>query len=143
LGIMMRRTPTPADRSDARWFRASPPSVAKAREFVRGCMADAHAADCVVEDAQLVVSELATNALRHTGTRFCVTVDIRPAGEDTLIRVGVEDQDPTPPVVRQAAPDAVSGRGLQIVDQCADFWGHHGLATGGKVVFAELRVPTR
>lgn len=132
-----------ADYSEARWFGPTPPSVAKAREFVRGRMTAAHATDCAVEDAQLVVSELATNALRHTGTPFCVTVDIRPAAGETWIRVGVEDDDPTPPVVRPAAPDAVSGRGLQIVDRCADRWGYHGLATGGKVVFAELRVAGR
>ena len=67
----------------------------------------------------VMVSELAANAVRHTGSHFTVTVDRLP----DRIRVEVGDSGPGDPVVRAPDPAELSGRGLQIVRALAADWG--------------------
>lgn len=67
----------------------------------------------------LMVSELAANAVRHSGTHFTVTID-RSA---ELIRVAVTDRGAGSPVVRTPEPIEPSGRGLQIVQALSADWG--------------------
>src|SRR5579871_4622588 len=57
-------------------------SVPKARRFIASALSalPALAAD-VQESVMLMVSELATNAVRHTGQRFTVCIDV---GEDSV-----------------------------------------------------------
>ena len=73
----------------------------------------------MTETALLLVSELATNAIRH-GTppiRLSLRLD-----RDRL-RVEVTDSSPSLPELVQAGPDQVTGRGLQIVQLLAARWG--------------------
>jgi anti-sigma regulatory factor (Ser/Thr protein kinase) len=111
-----------------RRFPCAPESVAAARLFVATTLADASRVE-VVEPARLVVSELATNAIRHAGTDFGVEVDVGP-----VVRVAVSDQQPGElPPVTTLEPTSSSGRGLGIVAALADRWGVESLAAGKRV----------
>ena len=68
---------------------------------------------------ELLTSELATNAVRHAGTSFTVTVEQL----DHEIRVAVTDGSSAAPTPRAPSPAEPSGRGLHILDVLADSWG--------------------
>jgi hypothetical protein len=87
-----------------------------------------------VDDAALVVSELATNAVVHARTPFTVAVSVSTES----VRITVRDMSPTPPIPRHSEPTASSGRGLGLVATLSSCWGAE-LMTDGKVVWAELR----
>jgi hypothetical protein len=55
------------------------------------------------------------------------------------VRLRVEDRSVVRPVVRTAAPDAATGRGLFIVEQLTSRWGVE-LHRDGKAVWVELDV---
>lgn len=61
---------------------------------------------------ELAVSELASNAVLHARTPFTVTVERLDDG----VRISVTDGDPSVPTVRHVEPDAVTGRGMAIVE---------------------------
>jgi anti-sigma regulatory factor (Ser/Thr protein kinase) len=90
-----------------------------AREFVTG-QAGALPGE-VVADAELLVSELVTNAVRHGRPVITVYVDLEPP----FIAVSVQDEGRTlpPQNATLSAPTSVSGRGLFLVDQIASRWG--------------------
>ena len=90
------------------------------------------------DDAVLMASELATNALVHTasgsGGRFAVSV-YRDGG---LARVEVWDGgSATAPVARPGNRDGESGAGLGLVEMLARCWGHRG-GPRGRVVWFEV-----
>jgi hypothetical protein len=55
------------------------------------------------------------------------------------LRVEVHDSSERRPDKRPIDADSEMGRGLHIVEQLANAWGHHPLATAGKVVWFELQ----
>lgn len=83
--------------------------------------------------AELLVSELVTNAVVHGGGRFSLEVEVRPGG----IRIAVADRSPSPPVVRTAASVQEHGRGMAIVAALASAWGTD-RRRRGKAVWVEL-----
>ncbi|MEV7596672.1 ATP-binding protein [Kitasatospora sp. NPDC089797] len=113
-------------------------SVAAARRFV-GAQLREWGLDDVVDDAAVIVSELATNSLR-TGCHTRMLVGLRhPA--DHIVRILVGDGSRTMPVMLQAGPDATSGRGLALVHRLTrGRWGV-ALLPHGKVVHADLAIP--
>jgi anti-sigma regulatory factor (Ser/Thr protein kinase) len=111
-------------------FEPTAANVVRARMLVRSAHADLPPG--MLERLELVVSELASNAVIHAETRFDVRLTI---GEP--IRVEVIDGSPIPPVVRHPVRLDLGGRGLIIVDAAADRWGFD-LVDDGKVVWAEL-----
>jgi serine phosphatase RsbU (regulator of sigma subunit)/anti-sigma regulatory factor (Ser/Thr protein kinase) len=117
---------------------ATPAAAADARAFVRGSLGTWHADEDVVQNAELVVSELVTNAVTHTGTAPGLVL----AREPGLLRISVSDSSTRHPSPRDAEPDAVGGRGMGIVDVLARAWGT--TPTGeGKEVWAELPLERR
>lgn len=115
-------------------FRAGPDAPFAARHFVTGLLERrpyGHRAP--VDDAQLVVSELATNSVVHAGTPFSVSVSC----DGVAIRISVHDRSLTRPIVRDTGPTAPSGRGLRLVAAVARDWGVES-APDGKTVWAEL-----
>ncbi len=106
--------------------------VARARRLA---VAAAERVGVDVEDAALLVTELASNALRHGGPG--VDLWVRPLAGGGL-RVEVVDGHATAlPVVRTPELDAEGGRGLLIVQALARDWGTDRLSAG-KCVWFEL-----
>ena len=100
-----------------RSFVADPRSVAHARRFARALLEEWGAPE-LRDNAALVVSELVTNAVVHTGTT--AVVDLRLDAQ--TLRVEVEDQHPSralPTGVASPDGDAESGRGLLITSALA------------------------
>jgi anti-sigma regulatory factor (Ser/Thr protein kinase) len=100
-----------------RSFPAELGSVKAARHFARAALSDVPpaAADAV----ELLVSELATNSIKHADTAFELVVELS-ASE---VIVEVTDNGPGEPSPRDPAPTDPSGRGLRIVDLMSDKWG--------------------
>jgi anti-sigma regulatory factor (Ser/Thr protein kinase) len=122
-----------AARQKRRVFAGSRDQVRRAREFVARTL-DACPA---VADAVLLTSELATNAVTHTGSgdggHFTVTV----YRSGTWARIEVRDAgSATKPAAWPRVTGAESGYGLELVDLLASRWGHAG--GRGRVVWFEL-----
>jgi MEDS: MEthanogen/methylotroph, DcmR Sensory domain/Histidine kinase-like ATPase domain len=82
-----------------------------ARHFVADVLARWGHAEALLEDARLVVTELATNAVLHARSPFSVTA----RAEGPRVRVSVRDRSPIRPTLREHDPTALSGRGLRLV----------------------------
>jgi anti-sigma regulatory factor (Ser/Thr protein kinase) len=129
VGLGGYRSRVSADPVTAR-FPAQRASVSSARQFVTDTLVDAGVTS-VLDDARLLISELATNAVVHAATDFSVSVHIL-AGR---LYVEVRDGDPTDLAVERESPEpALSGQGLKIVRRLADSWGSR-VEDHGKVVW--------
>jgi anti-sigma regulatory factor (Ser/Thr protein kinase) len=122
---------------------AVPESARRARDFTRTTLEDWDMA--ALEDvAELVVSELVTNSLRHGVLSSRWLPDQHPIGltllrRDPYLMCLVTDPDPGGPVLMQPGASAESGRGLQVVESCSEAWGWQSVEGAGKVVWVLLR----
>jgi anti-sigma regulatory factor (Ser/Thr protein kinase) len=118
-----------------RTFPAIPQSVHAARRFaidtLSGCPSS------ILDAVELMVSELATNCVRHERTSFHITI----LGSSREIRVEVTDSGTGTPTMRSPGPDEPSGRGLQIVDMLSASWGVQPERPAGKTVW--FTIPAR
>jgi anti-sigma regulatory factor (Ser/Thr protein kinase) len=73
----------------------------------------------VIERAELLVSELVSNAIRHAGSGSRVLLVDGPA----WVRIEVYDHGPGGAVLRTPGLDELGGRGLLLVQTIADRWG--------------------
>jgi anti-sigma regulatory factor (Ser/Thr protein kinase) len=122
-----------ADDAAAR-FRVGSDAPLAARHFVTGLLERRpYRNRAPIGDAQLVVSELATNSVLHARTPFSVSV----RRDGSAIRISVRDRSLTLPIMRDGGPTALSGRGLRLVAAVAQNWGVE-TASDGKTVWAEL-----
>lgn len=105
----------------------------------------------LVEAAEVVVSELMTNALEASlpgqGRRGVSSVvsplELRLSAEGTHLRIEIRDHIPDPPIlVEDPDIDDERGRGLLLVDNYCEVWGYHRLSTGGKVVWCLIGPPS-
>lgn len=88
----------------------------------------------LAETLVLLVSELVTNAVVHTGASAWLRVG-RPADAPTpgTVRVEVLDRSARPPHPRRAAEADTGGRGLELVDCLADRWGWQADGAGKRI----------
>lgn len=109
--------------------------VPRARHFVRDGVhrLDWHHGQ---DSAELLTSELVTNAIRHGSGEVSVSL----SRENDLLRVRVTDDSRDAPVMAPPDPLAAGGRGLWLVDELSSDWG---VATEqqGKTVWFELSRP--
>jgi anti-sigma regulatory factor (Ser/Thr protein kinase) len=105
-------------------------AAAKARRFVAETMR-AWGCDDAIPDAELLVSELVTNAVLHARSATRVTIE----RDGATLRFSVYDSSPTRPRLRDYGPEAVTGRGLLLVDRIARRWGVEPDAAGKCVWF--------
>lgn len=116
-------------------IRPDPAEVGRARRWARsrlaGCGIDVD--EPLAETVVLLVSELVTNAVVHTG-RPAV---LRLALDGTQVRLEVVDTSARAPVPRCVDGDATGGRGLALVDGLADRWGWSSEGAG-KRIWCEL-----
>lgn len=99
-------------------FKHRPESVTQARRFVNEVLRDA--APEVRDVVVLMVSELASNCIRHTDSEFDLTIS--QSGDE--IRVETTDCGGGEPKLRTPDPTDPSGRGLQIIDIFSAAWGY-------------------
>ncbi|WP_116213305.1 ATP-binding protein [Streptomyces olivoreticuli] len=128
-----------------------PRSAWIARITLRGVLSS-HELNELRDDAELLTSELVTNAYRYSDGP--VELRIRELPEEG-VRISVWDTNPDipepfgRPVIRPVAPrraaETTYGRGLLIVRRCADNWGSHSIGEGwsgpgfrGKWLWCEL-----
>ena len=129
-------------RQDGFALPALPSSVSRARDHVCRQLRSWGFPEDLGHTAQLVISEFFTNAVQHTQSSS-IMCSLR-LGERQL-RIEVLDEGATGegPCPREAAPDAVDGRGLQLVGALADAWGVASAGhRAGRMVWAELSVDT-
>jgi anti-sigma regulatory factor (Ser/Thr protein kinase) len=94
----------------------------------------------LADTAELLATELISNAVRHTKGPAA----LRVRWSAGVLRIGAWDADPAPPeppVPLEQITDLEEGRGLALVRACADLWGWQPLAregNRGKVVWCEL-----
>jgi anti-sigma regulatory factor (Ser/Thr protein kinase) len=92
-------------------------SVSRARQFVRSALGQLD--EDIIDTAELLTSELATNAIVHGHTSF----DVMVSEADGTLRVAVSDQSGRMPVLLSPDERDVHGRGLLILDRLAHQWG--------------------
>jgi anti-sigma regulatory factor (Ser/Thr protein kinase) len=125
----------------SRLFAGRPESVREARRFAWTFVADQISGE-LAHSVELVVSELCTNAVEHTasgrpGGWFVLELEVHP----DHVRVVVIDKGApsnVPALVGAAAElDAVSGRGLFIVEALSKAWGSE-LVLVGRRIWADV-----
>ncbi|MFK4104637.1 SpoIIE family protein phosphatase [Streptomyces sp. NPDC019531] len=114
-----------------------PVEVGRARAVVREQLHEWGLAK-LVDSAELLVSELVTNAVRHSHHR---PVELRLVRGDTLL-CEVDDDDHELPSLLSAGPTDEHGRGLRVVSTLAREWGAS-RTKAGKTVWFELTLPRR
>ena len=89
----------------------------------------------VVEVAQVLTSELVTNAVQHG--RGPIRMSVACDGSSLTVRVA--DDGAEAPVVRDRDLDASRGRGMQLIEALATQWGTEPVGGGaGKAVWFTL-----
>ncbi|MFZ3570842.1 ATP-binding protein [Streptomyces sp. BH097] len=90
----------------------------------------------LADDAELALTELIANVVRHVPGRNCT---VRMMRADAGVRVEVADAHPVLPEPQDRGECAESGRGLAIVAAVVDRWGvvPHRASGGGKTVWFE------
>ncbi|WP_030236391.1 MULTISPECIES: ATP-binding protein [unclassified Streptomyces] len=121
-------------------IRPDPAEVGRARQWARSRLAGSgiRADESLAETLILLVSELVTNAVVHTGCPAVLRLSLPGAATgEAIVRLEVADRSLRAPVPRCADDDATGGRGLALVDGLADRWGWSAEGAG-KRIWCEL-----
>ncbi|MFJ6510637.1 ATP-binding protein [Streptomyces sp. NPDC091406] len=119
-----------------------PAEVGRARRWARSRLVGSGIGDDepLAETLILLISELVTNAVVHTGCPAVLRMLFGGAGASGAagtVRVEVADASDCPPLQRHAEGEDTGGRGLELVDGLADRWGW--LPEGaGKQIWCEV-----
>jgi anti-sigma regulatory factor (Ser/Thr protein kinase) len=103
------------------------PATPRVAFLVRRALAYLDLPQPILEDAQLLASELVTNSIRHAGLDATDEVRIRATRSGSKLRIDIYDRssaelNPLAGSIRPA-PGSVSGWGLYLVDHMANRWG--------------------
>jgi hypothetical protein len=132
-------------------FAAIPTAAGDARAFTISVL-HTWGLPHLIETAELLVSELITNAVKHAGGVMDPPDDLSGLKVPPVIMsvslfdallVQVWDISGEPVVRRTVAGDDIGGRGLDLVDALAKEWGCDVLETGGKVVWFAIDLEVR
>ena len=115
-------------------LRPEPASAGLARRFVGATLTEWQLTD-VSDVITLLASELVTNAILHARS----AMELRLARVDNRVRVEVRDSSPIEPVLRVYEDEAMTGRGLALVESFSSRWGVEPTPAGKAVWF---EVPT-
>jgi hypothetical protein len=106
----------------------------------------------VVDTAELLTSELVTNAVRATGVldpkadptelRGVSLIRIQVTAFEGSVFLAVWDSDPTMPLIEAHDMDDEHGRGLLLVSALSRRWSAYPSPQGGKVVWCEIELPS-
>jgi anti-sigma regulatory factor (Ser/Thr protein kinase) len=116
-------------------FDAARDSPGEARRKVIMALRGRGCGDVLIQDAAVVVTELAANAVVHASSSFSVSVSLR----DSTLRVDVADSRPI--AAGQDGKNWVprQGHGLGLIDAICVRWGTD-ITAEGKVVWGELQL---
>ncbi|MCZ3389432.1 MAG: ATP-binding protein [Actinomycetia bacterium] len=119
---MQKELDSPQDLSVPWRLPADPASVTLARHATRRHLTAVGVKNPdLIDTAELLVSELTSNVVKHTGGR----PTLRVVQRGDLIRIEVSDDRPSEiPVEQDMDIDAESGRGLLLVSSLATSWGY-------------------
>jgi serine phosphatase RsbU (regulator of sigma subunit)/anti-sigma regulatory factor (Ser/Thr protein kinase) len=135
IAILMARLRRISSDRHVTWSLAPKLTAARrARSLIRRPLRQWGLAE-LIPAAELVVSELVTNAVRYAQSK----ISLRLVLEGALF-CEILDDSAALPRLRQAAEDDERGRGLQVVSQVAQRWGTRRTGSG-KVVWCELALP--
>lgn len=115
--------------------RADPRAARAARDVIARFVASSELVD-IRDTCVLLVSEVVTNALRHTDGQVVLELWLFPE----RLRVEVSDETSRGPVVGGGDLLDDSGRGIPLMDALSDRWGTAPQGDG-KVVWFELDLP--
>lgn len=122
-------------RFERRVFPGRTDQIAQARDFTRRVLAPCP----VLDEAILLASELAANAVAHTVTGSGGHFDVTIYRDETLVVIAVRDEgSDDAPAARPLDEIAEDGRGLGLVELIADRWGHCG-NEHGRTIWLQLR----
>ncbi|MFF7192611.1 ATP-binding protein [Streptomyces sp. NPDC008079] len=122
-----------------RWSR-SPRRVQQARRELRDVL-NAWGLGELAESAELVLSELLTNAVCHARPPYGREIETRCEREGGGVRIEVHDASEKRPVLRKVPTDAEEGRGLALVEAITGAqWGVSKREGVGKLVWAVVSV---
>ncbi|MEH6375418.1 ATP-binding protein [Streptomyces sp. KLMMK] len=121
--------------------RADPAEVGRARRWARSRLAGSGIGvdEPLAETLILLISELVTNAVVHTGCPAVLRMLFPGAGAAGAggyagtVRVEVADISARPPRRRCAGGEDTGGRGLELVDGLADRWGWQAEGSGKRI----------
>jgi anti-sigma regulatory factor (Ser/Thr protein kinase) len=122
------------DDQDMAVFARDIDTVRAARGWLAAFLHSRRLSEVQCQDAELVISELVTNALRHGLGDIVVRTSL---ADGDLLQVAVTDSGPELPALQPVDPGRVGGVGLRIVDRVASEWGVAPFP-GGKTVWAIL-----
>jgi anti-sigma regulatory factor (Ser/Thr protein kinase) len=115
-----------------RFFVPDATAISAVRRFVTQTLVRWSRSE-LIDDAVLVASELATNAVRHAQSPFVFMVEREGAG----VRMSLQDLSDEQPVMRRSSPHQAGGRGIALIQTLSHAWGTEPLADG-KLVWSEL-----
>ena len=128
-----------------------PTSPFWARRYTRSFLDSCHGmTEDTAQTAELLVSELVTNAVRFSGdpartlryseraSASLISLSLRHFPDGLLIEV--YDTDSNPPVRSSPDDDAENGRGLMLVDALSKEWSYFFPPGGGKVIYCFLEI---
>jgi anti-sigma regulatory factor (Ser/Thr protein kinase) len=133
----------PADRSDGTApIEVSLPldvrAPGAARIVVERCLSERVGA-AALESAKLLVSELVTNSVRHSGGSAADSVTVRVRLTLSRLRLEVEDHGNGRPISpRTPDPETGAGLGLNLVRTLSERWGVERVANGRTRVWAQI-----
>lgn len=115
-------------------FEAVPAQLELLRKSVRHTL-EQWGAHAIADEAELVVTELATNVFKHVGEGVAATLVLEP--KDERLRVEVHDKSRSVPTLSEGCPESECGRGLHLLAAMSEVWGTL-LTAAGKAVWCEL-----
>jgi len=126
------RSQRPSPPREARiQLSVDPRSAAEARRFVAGVLRSWRMQELLDGDVELLVSELASNAVRHAQSAFTVVLRF----DGARVRVEVGDGSRLLPEVLPPTLDQTSGRGLFLVEAMSSAWGVIPTVDGKRIWF--------
>ncbi len=108
--------------------------MSEARAFVSSSL-NRWGLESLVDDAQLLTSELVTNAVLHALSDVTVTVAVADGTAEVGVADSSDDLPRTTPAGADADAHAEGGRGLRLVESVAGEWGVAQLEDGKQVWF--------
>ena len=108
-------------------------SATEARRFVEDELRPAGVGEDTLCHAQLLVTELVTNAARHAQS----AVDLTITGEQGRVRIEARDDSTAIPVAPRVDTET-RHRGLQLIEDLSEGWGVEVRDDDGKTVWCEL-----